>query len=180
MFGFSRKQVEIAPAPVDNKKEIEKSLEDIRREMNDVRSLLTASMEKVSNDQKALQILRDRASELEDAIQTANTLSAALSGAEKARYDNLVSIATRELEHNTAQQEELSISVNEQQAFITKTREMVLTLETRLAEFQSTVDTLRVRESTAAIETKINKAANTLQEFRRDVFVSEAMAELTR
>jgi chromosome segregation ATPase len=180
MFGFLRKQVEIAPAPVDNKKEIERSLEDIRGEMNDVRAILASSMEKISKNQTALQILRDRASELEDAINTANSLSAALSGADKARYDNLVSIATRELEHNTAQQEELDITVNEQQAFIAKTREMVLTLETRLVEFQSTVDSLRVRQSTAAIETKINNAAGTLQEFRRDVFVSEAMAELTR
>lgn len=180
MFGFLRKQVEIAPAPVDNKKEIEQSLEDIRAEMDDVRSALTSSMVKLSKNQTALQILRDRASELEDAINTARTLSAALSGADKARYDNLVSIATRELEHNTAQQEELGLTVSEQQAFIAKTREMVLSLGARLVEFQSTVDALRVRQSTAAIETKINNAAGTLQEFRRDVFVSEAMAELTR
>lgn len=180
MFGFLRKQAEITPAPVDNKKEIEKSLGDIRNEVDAVRSILTASMEKLTQKQEALQILRNRASELEDAIHTANTLSAALSGADKARYDNLVSIATRELEHNTAQQDELEITITEQQAFITKTREMVLTLETRLVEFQSTVDTLRVRQSTAAIETKINNAAGTLQEFRREVFVSEAMAELQR
>lgn len=180
MFGLFKKQPEIALPPVDSKKEIEKSLEDIRGEMNDVRSILAATMDKNSKDQTSLQILRDRASELEDAINTANMLSASLSGAEKARYDNLVSIATSELEHNTAQQEELLLTVTEQQDFIGKTRELVLTFETRIVEFQSNVDTLRVRQSTAAIETKINNAADTLKEFRRDVFVTEAMAELTR
>lgn len=180
MFGFFKKQPEIALPPVDNKKEIEQSLEDIRGEMNDVRSILTAAMDKNSKDQTSLQILRDRASELEDAINTANTLSASLSGAEKARYDNLVSIATSELGHNAAQQEELVLTVTEQQSFIAKTRELVLTFETRIVEFQSNVDTLRVRQSTAAIETKINNASDTLKEFRRDVFVTEAMAELTR
>jgi chromosome segregation ATPase len=180
MFGFLRKQAEIAPAPIDNKKTIERSLDEIRGAMNEIRSTLTASMHKLSENQAALQILRDRASELEDAINTANTLSSSLSGADKARYDNLVSIATRELEHNTAQQEELGITISQRQTFIAKTREIALTLESRLVEFQSTVDTLRVRQSTAAIETKINNAASTLQEFRRDVFVTEAMAELTR
>jgi hypothetical protein len=181
MFGFLRKQAEIAPPPpVDNKKEIETSLKDIQSEMNDVRRILTTAMEKNSNEQATLQILRNRASELEDAINTANMLSASLSGAEKARYDNLVSIATSELGHNAAQQEELVVSVTEQQEFIAKTRELVLTFETRIVEFQSNVDNLRVRQSTAAIETKINSAADTLKEFRRDVFVSEAMAELQR
>jgi regulator of replication initiation timing len=180
MFGFFKKQPEIVLQPVDNKKEIEKSLEEVRREMNDVRNLLTTAMEKHAKDQASLQILRDRASELEDAINTANMLSSSLSGADKARYDNLVSIATSELGHNAAQQEELILTVTEAETFITKTRELVLTFETRLVEFQSNVDALRVRQSTAAIETKINTAADTLKEFRRDVFVTEALAELTR
>jgi chromosome segregation ATPase len=180
MFGLFKKQAEIAPPPVDNKKEIEKSLADIRGEMEDVRGILQKAMDKNAKAQASLQILRDRASELEDAINTANALSVSLSGAEKARYDNLVSIASSELEHNNAQQEELVLTVTEQQAFIAKTRELVLTFETRIVEFQSNIDTLRVRQSTAAIETKINNAADTLKEFRRDVFVTEAMAELTR
>lgn len=180
MFGFSRKQDETTPVPIDTKKELETSLTDVRSEMNEVRNILATAMEKLSKNESSLQILRARASDLEDAINTANKVLLLLNGTEKARYDNLVSIATRELEHNTVQQEEFGITINEQQAFVTKTRELVLSLETRLVEFQSTVDALRVRESTAAIETKINQAAATLQEFRREVFVSEAMAELTR
>lgn len=184
MFSFFRKTeafVAAASVPtepvVSYKDRIQEVVSDAQEKIATIDASITKCKSERDSHYAELNPLVIRAAELQTAVEHANAVIAAAGGS-NAQMESLLSIAESQLEDNLSKQKLLKIDIKTTTDFIERATEQMALAKQHLSAIQSDFSDLDLRETEASLRHDLSEITETFNEYRREVFVKEAEADL--
>lgn len=182
MFSFFRKAEAISATPEVPVVSPKERIQAVVTEAEEKITRIGQSIEKCKverNDSLAkLNPLVTRSSELQTAVAHATAVIEAAGGVHP-QMESLAKIAKSELEDNLHEQKLLNIDIKRATDFIERATEQMAIAKDHLSTLQSDFSALDLRETEASLRHDLNEITDTFNDYRREVFVKEAEAELS-